>query len=209
MFDRNVPEDSWRRLRDALWNNQCDFRNRISLSDWLRRNRALKKRLKNGLPSDDSEILELACVHHGMPGRKAWDVVHMMQKELLADQRRYSELKRSGELYDRDEDGHPLHTFCWLDYFHLQTEAILSCENILNEAGIDTSLTDTRTPEIDAEGQIVPTPFEEFCFTYIFKGSVKEFRTRDGEDSHRVFQRVRDAQRQRGKLKPKSEESAL
>ncbi len=201
MFDADISDDSYRRLRDAVWNGQIELYNRISLKDWKQRNSKLKKRLNDGLPCNDPEIFSLATAHHGTPERSELEIVHLMQKEILADERRYREVKKAGTLYAMDENGEWMHDFCWIEHAHRRTAAILSCGYILHDADFDVSLTDLRHPDRNSDDHIVPKPFEEFCFRYIFKLQNREiFQEEDRTQGY--YQCIRDAGRARGKLFP-------
>lgn len=199
IFDVDFRESDWRRMQDAMWNMQRHTEGRIGLLEWKARNTAQKDRLKLGLEHDDQQIAELAWSLQSHRASTLFDCLTLMNKEILADEQTARAAKKAGSLYDRDLNGDPVHDFCWVEAIHVQTEALISFFDILSGLGASTEYRNPRSL-LRNKDQLEPTPFEEFCFRYIF-----DFEYKSGDSGGERFlsylQRINSALEQGRKWK--------
>lgn len=189
LFGKVIPDETILRLNDALCNLNNKPINPISVGEWKKRNAALKKRIKDCIEpiiidNIDQEVWGIAQANYGTKASSPWHALNLMQKEIARDEERYAQLKSEGRLYEKTATGQPAHEFCWIDYAHKQTVAIICCENIFLDAGLDTSLTQTRDRDKHADGVSVLTAFEEFCFDCIIEVPVSEVKASTKDTQH-------------------------
>ncbi len=214
LFDNEITQETWKRLQDAKANLNSHPSIFLTLREWKGRNSLLKRRIRqNQKPilrdNIDKQVNDVARAYCGHLAETHWDAINQMQKLIQRDERRYLELKSQGLLEEFDKFGEPVNDFCWLTRMHPETEAILSFYYIFADAGFSPSISDLNERNKPDE-QVEPTPFEAFCFIYVFSKSVREVfdeKVIDGEIgnlSFKYFQRIRAALEWRKRVPPKS-----
>ncbi len=202
-WDQRIPEEIWKRLNEIYQSQNLSLDDRIPLAEWKTINAAIRRRFEGADVSfrfsrKEKKVFDLAWALHGGQDVSPLSAILGMQNEISADEKRYRSLKANNKLYQRDARGEPLHAFIWIEYIHTQTEAIIAFHDIFHEIGFDTSLTFARVPEISFLDEIMPTPFEKFCFEFVFKVPLEDVLAASQGDestnaSHAHFQRIRSA----------------